>query len=78
MLNDGQSTHGTYLPILIPRVVRPLKRSMMTPGNNGVVIYNVVPDLGNGSASDCDITRDGRNGCISIRREFLLEAGSQR
>ena len=49
---------------------------MMTAGSNGVGIYNVILDPRNGSVGVCDIAMNGRNRCISVRCEFLLEVKS--
>ena len=64
--------------MLTMRVLRTLKGSMMTAGNSGVGVYNVIPDPRNGSVGTCGVSVDGRNGFVGVCCEFLLEAESWR
>ena len=49
---------------------------MIVAGNNGVSVCNAIPHPRNVTVGVCDVTMNGRNGRISARCEFLLEAES--
>ena len=46
----------------------------MAAGNRSEIVRNVIPDVRNESVGVCGVFMNGRNGCIYIYCEFLLEA----
>ena len=70
-------TNGTYCPVLVMRIMRAFQRITMNVRNNGVCVYNIIPDMGNDGVGVQDVVMNGRSGCICVRCRFLVDAENQ-
>ena len=62
--------------MLAMHILRALHRVMMTVGNSGAGVRNVIPDDGNDGIGVHDGVLNSRDGCTCVYCKSLLEAKS--
>ena len=71
LLGNGQNTNGAHRLTLTT-----LQRVMISVGNNGGGVGDVIPDARNDGVGVNDITANDRNGYIFVHYKLILEVES--